>query len=349
MKVEKALVVADPWIGYLLNGSKTWEMRSQKTAHRGWMGLIRKGSGTVVGIARPVEVGSPLSLAEMIESEAKHRIPARMIESGEVAKWNTPWKLADIKPLSRPVPYVHKPGAVTWVNLDPSVQQEIEHQLGRMPFSSSAGGDAASASGVGPGKPSPSSDVKISVNLEERPHRPAKRKGFWGSLLGSQPSRRNARTLTIDVEWDDGKPEQASPTDASARRELKGPRANLPARPAAAEESVRSRSQSARRVGEVQLTDGNIRNGHIYLRAFFDRFPPDAVGGSNKSSLADGLLTVETGAGNTFETDLDGSKRFFRARGPIKAFFTETGAKAGDFVCIDEVSPYRYRLTLKRA
>ena len=104
-----------------------------------------------------------------------------------------------------------------------------------------------------------------------------------------------------------------------------------------------------RRIGEVQLTDGNIRNGHIYLRAFFDQFPPDAVGGSNKDSLADRLLIVETGAGNTFETDLDGSKRFFRARGPIKAFFAETGAQACDFVCIDEVSPYRYRLTLKRA
>lgn len=114
MIVTKGLIVADPWIGYLLDGSKTWEMRSSGASHRGWFGLIRKSSGAVCGIARLVDVGAPLSPTEMIAAFKQHRIPTHMILSGEVAKWNTPWKLADLQRLARPVPYKHKNGAVTW-------------------------------------------------------------------------------------------------------------------------------------------------------------------------------------------------------------------------------------------
>lgn len=46
-----ALVIAEPWIGLILDGSKTWEMRSRATRKRGRIALIRKGSGQVVGVA----------------------------------------------------------------------------------------------------------------------------------------------------------------------------------------------------------------------------------------------------------------------------------------------------------
>jgi hypothetical protein len=118
MRISKGLIVADPWIGYFLDGTKTWEMRSSGASHRGWFGLIRKGTGAVHGVARLIEVGAPLSPAEMIATFEHHRIPDHMIHSGEVAKWNTPWKLADVRQLDRPVPYQHKSGAVTWVELD---------------------------------------------------------------------------------------------------------------------------------------------------------------------------------------------------------------------------------------
>ena len=64
--ITKALIIADPWIGYLLDGTKTWEMRSSGAAHRGWLGLIRKGTGAIYGIARLVDVGPQLSPEEMI-------------------------------------------------------------------------------------------------------------------------------------------------------------------------------------------------------------------------------------------------------------------------------------------
>ena len=129
ISISKALIVADPWIGFLLDGSKTWEMRSTATAHRGWFGLIRKGSGAIQAVARLVEVGEPLSPAGMIETFERHRIPTGMIHSGEVAKWNTPWKLADIHVLKVPVPYRHKSGAVTWVSLEDTASNEVNGQV----------------------------------------------------------------------------------------------------------------------------------------------------------------------------------------------------------------------------
>ncbi|MDH2328834.1 ASCH domain-containing protein [Cereibacter sp. SYSU M97828] len=123
--VTKALVVDQPWIDLILSGAKTWEMRSTETRFRGWLGLIRKGSGAVVGIARLSGCGQALSQAEMIATVDRHHIPEPMIRSGQVANWTTPWHLAEAAPLSLPVAYRHPSGAVTWVNLDTDVTAEI--------------------------------------------------------------------------------------------------------------------------------------------------------------------------------------------------------------------------------
>ncbi len=129
MEIFKALIIARPWIGYILDGEKTWEMRSQKTAIRGWIALVEKGTGTVTGIARLVDSLEPLSRDDMLDSIGKHKIPAQMIESGEVDPWRYPWVLADVLRLRKPVFYRHPPGAVTWVNLEDGARQEIVEQM----------------------------------------------------------------------------------------------------------------------------------------------------------------------------------------------------------------------------
>ena len=126
MSVTRGLIIDTPWIDHILEGLKDWEMRSQSTTVRGWIGLIRKGSGQVVALARLVDCGKALNPEEMIAAETHHRIPERMIRSGEVAKWCVPWKLVDIRPLARPVPYEHKSGAVIWVTLAEDVTRALE-------------------------------------------------------------------------------------------------------------------------------------------------------------------------------------------------------------------------------
>lgn len=289
MSIAKGLIIDDPWIGFILDGSKTWEMRSTRASHRGWFALIRKGTGAVWGVARLVDSGTPLSPDEMIAAFEKHRIPAEMIRSGQVAKWNTPWKLADVRKLSSPVPYRHKPGAVTWVELDERASSEIARQLG-----------------------------SIASEPKPEPTRTAPTTGFLQKVRDVFAS----------------KPTGPSPAAPSAVPpvEVKPVPSNGP----------------SRLIGEVPITQGNIDNNHIYLRSIFDKFPADAKGGPNRASAAKKEIVVDWGDPEPVRTDLDGEKRFFRARSWIGRFYKLNRAKAGDKVRIEEIAPYRYRVSLVR-
>ncbi len=124
----KALVVADPWIEMILDGTKTWEMRSKVTHLRGPVALIRKGSGQVVGTAVLVDCGAPLSADAYAAAERRHGIPAAdqpwAIDNGYLI----PWVLEDARALAQAVPYRHTSGAVTWVVLEDSVARAMAAQ-----------------------------------------------------------------------------------------------------------------------------------------------------------------------------------------------------------------------------
>lgn len=318
MRVTKGLIIADPWIGYILGGTKDWEMHSSGASHRGWFGLIRKGTGAVHGVARLIEVGAPLSPAEMIATFGHHRIPEHMIRSGEVAKWNTPWKLADVRRLDRPVPYRHKSGAVTWVELDDAAINGVASQFGAVVAT-----------------PSPATAMPLAdASRDDR---------FGSGDTVKVDVAQYGRKLHIGIEWDDGKPDVAAPAKPSPPAP-----AIQAAQPLTLPVTVASRTATGRVIGEVEITDGNITHNHIYLRSFFDRFPADAIGGSNKATRAKRDLTIDWGGAEPVQTDLDGQKKFFRARGWIGAFYQLHRARAGDRVVVEEIASYRYRVSLKK-
>lgn len=101
-----------------------------------------------------------------------------------------------------------------------------------------------------------------------------------------------------------------------------------------------------RQIGESVLTQGNIDHHHIYLREFFDRFPNDAVGGSNKAEKAARDISIVWDGGPLVVTDLDGSKKLFRARRWIGSFLRHHDARTGDRVLVDEGAPYQYRIRI---
>lgn len=275
MRISKALVVADPWIGYILDGSKTWEMRASGTAHRGWFGLIRKGAGAIYGIARLVDVRAPLTPTQMIQTMDRHRIPSDLIASGQVTRWNTPWVLADVRRLDEPVPYRHPSGAVTWVTLDDDVALEI-------------------------------ADRSIGLSTER------------------QPSKERPAQIPI----------VNGPTTSRSRTPDPQPKGSS----AKTNEEIR-----------IEINEANLRNKHFYLRDHVHKFPDDVIGGSNKSKLAKRTVRLDWGGAVPVETDIDGEdKKLFRARGWIGAFFKLTGAAPGDVVVLEQVEPYRYRVTLRK-
>jgi hypothetical protein len=123
----KGLVIGEPWIGLIIAGKKTWEMRSCNTAVRGRVALIRKGSKAIIGVADLVGTLPKLSLSDLRANIVKHQVPEDRI--GDDFKHSTAWVLERAQPLREPVPYRHPPGAVIWVNLDPWVSAMVEQQL----------------------------------------------------------------------------------------------------------------------------------------------------------------------------------------------------------------------------
>ncbi|MFM9859054.1 ASCH domain-containing protein [Pseudoxanthobacter sp. M-2] len=125
------MIIDEPWMGLILRGEKTWEMRRTGCQIRGRIALIRKGSGQVVGTADVL--GSLPEIASAEEyglAEDKHRIPPERQDRAFSDGWRTPWVLERALPLSQPVAYDHPSGAVIWVQLDPRVSAAVEAQVG---------------------------------------------------------------------------------------------------------------------------------------------------------------------------------------------------------------------------
>lgn len=108
------------------------------------------------------------------------------------------------------------------------------------------------------------------------------------------------------------------------------------------------RARKYRHIGTTKITQGSIDNNYINLREFFEKFPVDAIGGSNHASAASREITVDWGGKTVAMTDLDCTKRFFRKRGWIGEFFKLHDIRAGDMVTIEEIAPYSYRITRLR-
>lgn len=125
----KALIIDRPWIDRILAGHKTWEMRSKTVRLRGPIGLIRKGSGQVVGTAVLTDCLAPLTPEGFAASERHHTIAPHEQGPAIAGNWTIPWVLADARPLAMPVRYVHRQGAVVWVNLDPEVADAVRQQM----------------------------------------------------------------------------------------------------------------------------------------------------------------------------------------------------------------------------
>lgn len=123
------LIIRDPWIGYILDGTKAWEMRTAPTLRRGHVALIRKGSGLVVGTAEIMDSLPPLDAASLAATRDRHRIPAEMDREVLAAGWVHPWVLRGVRRLPRPVPAGQKAGQVIWVPFNPDVATAVDIQI----------------------------------------------------------------------------------------------------------------------------------------------------------------------------------------------------------------------------
>ena len=109
----KALIIKKPWIDYILDGKKTWEIRSSKTNIRGKIELIRSGSGLVVGSCE-IEDCKELTLEDYKNNIHKHNIQdANCLPY----KKTYAWVVTNAQKYETPRRYKHPQGAIIWVNL----------------------------------------------------------------------------------------------------------------------------------------------------------------------------------------------------------------------------------------
>lgn len=60
-EITSGLIIREEPLDRILSGQKTWEMRSDHTRKRGRIGLVRKGSKAIFGIAEIVDSKGPLT------------------------------------------------------------------------------------------------------------------------------------------------------------------------------------------------------------------------------------------------------------------------------------------------
>lgn len=123
--ISRGLIIREEPLDRILNGAKTWEMRSAHTKIRGPVALIRKGSKAIFGIANIVDSRGPFSRAEMLESVRFHAITPSRLDSPEVSNYHFAWVLQNVHRLPRAINYQHK-GGVIFVTLDELAIAELE-------------------------------------------------------------------------------------------------------------------------------------------------------------------------------------------------------------------------------
>lgn len=111
------LIIQEPWIGLILAGRKTLEIRgtvcNKRVGERIYLALSG-GGGIVVGSAEFAGCAGPLSSDEYASRATEHCVAgAKLPYGGHTYAW------AMRKPVrfSEPVRYLHKSGVVVWAKM----------------------------------------------------------------------------------------------------------------------------------------------------------------------------------------------------------------------------------------
>lgn len=127
--VPRALIVREPWASMIVFGTKRWEIRGTATTIRGPIAIAARGTGTIVGVCRIVDVRGPLSLDEYADSWKLRGGDAKADQPLLPYARTYAWVLADPRAVSPEVPYRHPSGAVIWVKLPLDTQERLRMAL----------------------------------------------------------------------------------------------------------------------------------------------------------------------------------------------------------------------------
>jgi predicted transcriptional regulator len=114
---KSGIIVQGEWLELLLNGQKTWELRTMKTNKRERVALAQSGTSLLLGdvtITGCIELDDVLVRANI----HKHGVPLhRLAEYVRDDKKIFAWQIALPRRYKTPVPYKKDQGQMTWIDL----------------------------------------------------------------------------------------------------------------------------------------------------------------------------------------------------------------------------------------
>lgn len=133
----QAFRVREPYASYIVEGKKTWELRTYPTAVRGRVGVVsgRKLLGTVD------IVGSrgPLTDEELERHQDRHLADPAFLQQYRRGRPLYAWELAGARKFEQPVEVAARPGQRTWVRMDHQATVQRTPRRGKsLPSSRSA-------------------------------------------------------------------------------------------------------------------------------------------------------------------------------------------------------------------
>lgn len=114
---DRTLLVKEPWVDFLVDGLKTWELRRTATKVRGVVGLTPSGSGVITGRAELIDVHGPFTADELRLHSDKHLVDDEFLDDYAAGKSLYAWEFREARRYPSPAPYHHPQGAVIWVKL----------------------------------------------------------------------------------------------------------------------------------------------------------------------------------------------------------------------------------------
>ena len=111
------LIVDGPWAQLIVQGKKTWEIRSQTTMIRERIGIALKGTHLLIGEASVID-SFELSDEMIRDNFEKHRVEHVEEYVGDGPAYA--WVMSNAREYTQAKEYVRPQGAIKWVHVPPA-------------------------------------------------------------------------------------------------------------------------------------------------------------------------------------------------------------------------------------
>ncbi|HZU07438.1 MAG TPA: AAA family ATPase [Chloroflexota bacterium] len=110
---QRAFRVLEPYASQIVEGKKTWELRTYPTTIRGRVGVV--SGGRMLGTVEVTGTRGPLSAEELEQAQDRHLADPRFLQRYARGRRLYAWELAKAQKFAKPVEIAPRAGQQTWL------------------------------------------------------------------------------------------------------------------------------------------------------------------------------------------------------------------------------------------